>query len=138
MRWHEHFIMNPSNNVATYVICPMNFDPSVVTLNSGGSFSVQVIGGRMDDAGTALPTCVFKVHRNTNLKQGIYIDRAPTQIYSEGMTSNSSGSLWAASVGVVRTDVSDDLETTSQYEWALSTVCLLPPGYGISQVRLLD
>lgn len=139
MRWHENFVMNPdTNSEATYLICPMDFNPDIVTLAAGGTFRIQVLGGRMDTAGTGLPTCEFKVHRNTNLKQGIYINRAPNQTYSEGMTSQSSGSLWGAFVDITRTDVSDDLGTADQHQWALATVCLLPLGYSISQIWLRD
>ena len=139
MRWHEHFVMNPDNATEpTYLICPMDFNPSVVTLAAGGTFVVQVIGARMDTAGSGLPTCEFSVHRNTNLKQGIYLDRAPRQTYKEGLTANSSGSLWVATTTVTRTDVEDALGNANQFDWALATVCLLPLGYSISQIRLLD
>ena len=138
MRWHEFFVMNPDTNIATYLICPINFDPDTSTLGSGGSFTVQVFGGRMDSAGSGLPTCEVKVHRNTNLRLGIYLNRPPDYTYKEGMPVSNSGSLWRASLSVNRTDIENKLDTTSQYEWALAAVCLLPPGYGVSQVRMRD
>ncbi len=138
MRWHEYFLMNPDSNVPTYIICPMTFDPDVVTLSNGGTFGVTVFGGIMSAASPGLPTCEFKVHNRDNLKQGIYIDRAPNHTYSEGLASQTNGTLWAAAANINRTDVSDDVGSTSQYFWALSVVCLMPPGYSVSQILLQD
>jgi hypothetical protein len=138
MRWHEHFLMNPASNQPTYVICPMTFDPDVVTFNNGGTFTVYVSGGIMSGASTDLPTCNFYAHSRFNLRQGIYIDRPPQATYGEGLAVTTSGAFWSAQTNVTRTDVATALDTGSQYNWAVSAVCLLPPGYSLSYIGLFD
>ena len=137
MRWHEHFLMNPDTNQGTYIICPMGFDPDVVNL-SAGSFNVTVFGGIMSGASGSLPACVFKIHDRRNLKQGVYIDRSPTLIYSQGMTSQTNGTQWAATLTTTRAAVATELGNNDLSQWAISTVCFMEPGYSVTQIWLND
>ena len=138
MRWHEYFLMNPANNVPTWVICPMTYDDDVVNFNNGGTFSVSLRGGKMDGASGGLPTCEFKVHSRDNLRQGVYIDRSPNRTFAQGLTSTTNGATWSASGTITRTDVSDDVGTGNQRYWGVSVVCLLQPGYSISWINMTD
>lgn len=133
MRWNENYLMNPIDNVATWVICPMNLDADVLPV----AFSVVAVGGIMSGASGEFPSCFFTVNSAVNLLQAPFID-GPAAIYGRNMQLEvaSSTPIWLAGVNVSALDIYNLLSTPEL--WAASIFCKLPPGYSISQLLITD
>jgi hypothetical protein len=80
MRWHENYLMNPTSNIATWVICPMDLDVDVLPVG----FVAFVTGGIMSGASGELPSCFFTVNSAVNLLQPPFIP-GPAAIYTLSM-----------------------------------------------------
>lgn len=134
MRWHENYLMNPSTNIATWVICPMDLDAE----SFSPTFSVFVAGGIMSGASGELPSCFFTVNSASNLLQPQYIYGAASKYQlSMPVAVVPTSPIWYASVPVTTSDISTWLVDSSRY-WAVSLFCKLPPGYSISQLHIHD
>jgi hypothetical protein len=133
MRWHENYLMNPTSNIATWVICPMDLDVDVLPVG----FVAFVTGGIMSGASGELPSCFFTVNSAVNLLQPPFIP-GPAAIYTLSMQVDTLDTypIWTAGIGVNALDVYAFL--LDPEFWSASIFCKLPPGYGISQLVISD
>jgi hypothetical protein len=130
MRWHENYLMNPSSNVATWVICPMTFTADELT----PVFKAMATGAIMDDASIELPSCFFTINTAGNLMQPPFItDNA--DVYTRSMDTEDSAPSWRAVVEVSTQDIVEAISPDPGV-WAVSIFCRLPPGHSISMLRL--
>lgn len=134
LRWHEAYLMNPSDSVATYVICPLSVDVVDLTTN----IQVGVYGANMSGA-VSSPQCFFGVTDQGNLSQPPYIDGVKRR-YGTALPTTISGSLWQAISPVITRTVIDTAigSPTSAVTQTNAAFCLLPPGWGISQIALFS
>ena len=70
MRWHEAYLMNPADNIPTYVICPVTTNAAEL---AGANYSAQIYGAKMSGASSDTPQCFFGVTDQYNLSQPPYI-----------------------------------------------------------------
>lgn len=143
MRWHEHFLMNPTSGSRTWVICPLTYDNDVVDWTTG--VSVRVTGGISPNVSLAdVPVCYFTVADRTNLNQPPYIT-GPSKIYQQGLgtvANNPFPQVWQASgpnvpIASIRASIGTDpavSNAAAMNDWSATVFCRLPPGYSISQV----
>lgn len=133
MRWHENYLMNPTSNIATWVICPMDLDVDVLP----ATFVAGVSGGIMSGASGEIPSCFFTVNSAANLLQPPFI-YGPAVTYTLSMQVDTLDPypIWTAGIGVSALDVYAFLSDPNL--WAASIFCKLPPGYGISQLLISD
>lgn len=132
MRWNENYLMNPITNTSTWVICPVLFDVDVLP----AAFNAAVIGGRMTGAGPELPTCFFTVNSAVNLAQSPFIF-GPAAKYAKNMPTQLNAAdtrIWQSGVGIESTQIL--AAAGAPVGWAMSLFCKLPPGFGISQLRI--
>lgn len=125
MRWHENYLMNPTSNTATWVICPVTYDVDVLPT----SFVASVVGGRMSGASAELPSCFLTVNSAVNLAQPPFIngpaDKAILRMDVQLLSSDPR--IWLAAVGAP-----GGVPPLT----AMTMFCKLPPGYGISQLQI--
>ena len=133
LRWHEAYLMNPSDSVATYVLCPLSVDAFAL----GSNIGVGVWGANMSGA-SGSPQCFFTVTDQDNLSQPPYITGVARR-YGTALATTISGSLWEATTAspitraVIDTAIGSPTNAGTQVNAAF---CLLPPGWGISQIVL--
>lgn len=133
MRWHENYLMNPTSNIATWVICPMDLDDDTLP----ATFTAVVGGGIMSGASGELPSCFFTVNSAVNLLQPPFIyGPAATYTLSMQVGTLTPSPIWLAAVGANALDIYALLSDPNL--WAASIFCKLPPGYGISQLVISD
>ncbi len=133
LRWHEAYLMNPLDSVATYVICPLTVDVADLAPN----IAVGVWGANMPGA-LSSPQCFFSVTDQDNLSQPPYTTGV-TRRYGTALPTTIAGSLWQAVTASPITRAAIDTAIgppTSALTQANAAFCLLPPGWGISQVVL--
>lgn len=133
LRWHEAYLMNPLDSVATYVICPLTVDVA----NLGPNIGVGVWGANMSGA-LSSPQCFFSVTDKDNLSQPPYITGVMRR-YGTALPTTIAGSLWQAVTAPVVTRAAIDAAIgppTSPLTQANAVFCLLPPGWGISEIAL--
>jgi hypothetical protein len=133
LRWHEAYLMNPLDSVATYVICPLSVDAFALGPNIG----VGVWGANMSGA-VGSPQCFFTATDQKNLSQPPYITGVMRR-YGTALPTTIAGSLWQAVTaspitrGAIDTAIGLPTNAGTQVN---AVFCLLPPGWGISQVVL--
>ena len=136
MRWHESYLMNPSDSMLTWVICPIEATPQNLT---GSNYYVYIQGAKMDGASSDSPRCFLAITDRQNLSQPPYLDVVGgKRKYITALNTNLSGTLWTAYPfsSITTSQVSNDIGgSTSPYTQAVTVFCSLPPGYSISQVQ---
>lgn len=136
MRWHEHYLMNPSSNRDTWVICPLIFDNDI--LIAPGTYAARVRGSFMTDASDEPPTCFFTANHIRNTTQEpyrsgnnrTYTIHLPTAMGTGGEGWYARAEFFfeniGAAIGVGPNDV------------YFSVFCKLTSGYSISGINILD
>lgn len=146
MRWHEHFLMNPSTGTRTWVICPLTFDNDVVTWED--PISIRVTGAISSDSSLAdVPQCFFTVADRLNLNQPPYV-MGPARTYQQGLgtvTNNPIPQIWQAtsntSIAAMRAAIGTDPGISNGAainDWSSTVFCRLPPGYSLSQIAVFQ
>jgi hypothetical protein len=66
MQWNESYVMNPTGNQDTWVVCPVPWDNATLP----DDFPVFASGSLMSGASSELPSCFLSVtsYRNTTLR----------------------------------------------------------------------
>lgn len=131
MRWHEHYVMNPSTNVSTWVICPVTYDNDIVL--AVDRFNVAVVGSYMSGASSTLPTCFVTVYSLFNTSQDPY--RTGNELkYTRYLPITRSGpDVWVAEAPLYYTDIASVVGTDPNL-WVSNAYCELPSGYSISGI----
>jgi hypothetical protein len=135
MRWHEHFLMNPTTGVTTFVICPINFDNDEWG-NTTSISSVRVNGGIMAGADPSDPLCFFTVNSGTNLNQPPFIT-GTDQTFTVSMPISRNGSNWNARLSNVQISAINAGAGNDKNAWAAAFFCKLPTGYSVSQTNVI-
>lgn len=137
MRWHESYLMNPADSIATWVICPIETHPQNLT---GSNYYVYLQGAKMSGASSDSPQCFFAATDQANLSQPPYLDVVGgKRKYITALNTTSSGTLWYAYPlsSITASGISTEIGgSTSPYSQAMTVFCALPPGYGISLIQL--
>jgi hypothetical protein len=133
LRWHENYLMNPTWNVPTWVVCPMPFNNDELPT----SFVVAVTGSYMSGASNDGPACFFTVNAATNTSQEPYRSGNGRKLtWPMDLRFAAGNELWEATAriswGTIVSALGDD------DLWAASFFCRLPLGYSISQLRLTN
>ena len=131
MRWHEHYLMNPSSNRDTWVICPFIFDNDILV---PGIYGVRVRGSFMADASSELPTCFFTANHVKNAMQEPYRS-GPNRTYTRHLPSvfGTGGLGWYAVAVFSFDEIGGD-----ESAWVFSVFCKLTSGFSISGINILD
>jgi hypothetical protein len=149
MRWHEHFLMNPSTGSRTWVICPLTFDNDVVTWSAPQpTVEIRVTGAISSDASLAdVPQCFFTVADRLNLNQPPYV-MGPARTYQQGLgttTNNPIPQIWQAAaitnIAAMRAAIGTNPGTPdagAMNDWSSTVFCRLPPGYSLSQIAVFQ
>ena len=135
MRWHEAYLMNPADNIPNYVICPITTNAAEL---AGANYSAQIYGAKMSGASSDTPQCFFGVTDQYNLQQPPYLF-GNARRYITALNTLTSENFWVAtpSVPITSAAVTAAISPpTSTFTQAMAMWCLLPPGYGISQLVL--
>jgi len=139
MRWHEAYLMNPSDSTSTWVICPIETTPNDLT---GSNYYVSVQGAKITGASTDSPQCFLAITDRQNLSQPPYLDvLGGSRRYATALNTNLSGTLWTSYPfnTITTSQVASDIGgSTSPYSQAVTVFCSLPPGYSISQIQLYN
>ena len=133
LRWHEAYLMNPLDSVATYVLCPLTVDVPDLAPN----IAVGVWGANMSGA-LSSPQCFFGATDQDNLSQPPYIAGVKRR-YVTALPTTIAGSLWQAisAPAITRTAIDTAIGAPTNASTQANAVwCLLPPGWGISQLVL--
>ena len=133
MYFNENYVMNPSDNIATWVICGLIFDNDQFSPN--GLSSVAVTGSEMSGASQESPQCFFTVHSLLNTTQNPY-RFGDTRIYtiSLPLTSNSPD-LWVAESTINFSQIAAAVGSDPDL-WMATAWCRLPSGHSLSGVLL--
>ena len=132
MRWTEHFLMNPSDGVETWVVCPVNFDNDVVDLD--GTFIVT--GAVMSGASASAPVCYFTAYDRRNQKQLPYIT-GTDRTYGAVIPVTKTGTSWSATLNVDRAGIVASIGGNAN-NWGAAVFCRLPVGHSVSQIRYVQ
>ena len=135
MRWNETYLMNPANNIDTWVICPLELDNDTFP----PVFVVSVVGARMAGAGSILPSCYLAIYNAANLQQPPFISGPGNNTLSFALTSSlpvPNVPLWMSGLGV---NLSGAGNVIAYPDLIAATVfCKLPSGYSISTIIVTD
>jgi hypothetical protein len=145
MRWHENFLMNPANNVPTWVICPLNFDNDVL-IAVGASCYIAAYGTNMPGAEATFPQCYFSVHSGVNQQLGDYASGTPVLLTFRLATvvytgfAVDVGVFWTAETVIFPAGIVEALASVPGSENMLyaSIFCRLPAGYAITGITVTD
>lgn len=124
MRWHENFVMNPPENIATWVICPISVDDSVAydpNLDvSAYELYVAVIHGRADGASSETPQCYFSIHSGLNQKLDGYANGPGFAFNKPLLPGHIQNTSLAASYNTIQ---GPEMKTALGDAWGVSRGC---------------
>jgi hypothetical protein len=131
LRWNENFLMNPSWNVDTWVICPVTFDHGALP----DLFVAAVAGSVMGGASTESPSCFFTINSAENTGQLPYrTGNSRALTWTLDFRFRPDTEVWTTSRQINKTLIPGQVGNAQL--WAASFFCKLPTGYSISQLRL--
>jgi hypothetical protein len=135
MRWHESYLMNPTSSVATWVVCPVNFDND--ELAGATSLTISIQGTYMAGA-LSWPTCTFHATDAWNRYQAPYSTATPNYKFNKALalSTHLSDTVWER-YGSVSISAINAAIGTAKDDWQFSVSCYLPPGISISQIELV-
>lgn len=131
MRWHENYLMNPADNIDTWVICPLELDNDTIP----AAFVVSVVGARMAGAGSILPSCYVSIYNAANLQRPPFISGPGNNTFTLALTSSlvtPNVPLWISGLGVNLYSAGNVIAYPDLI--AATVFCKLPSGYSISTI----
>jgi len=130
MRWHQNYLMNPSSNGATYVICPLSFDNDILP----PLFDIGVIGSWMSGASSTAPSCFFTANAAFNTTQSPFRS-GNNAIYKKFMPLAflDSDDVWVAEAVISAADIAAAIGPSPNF-WVASVFCNLSQGFSISGI----
>jgi hypothetical protein len=136
IRWHEHFVLNPSTNQQTWVVCPINVDTDF------DGESTTYVGAslvRTKGADTTPAQCFFTAHNAINQNLGEFND-GPDYTYTIPLSNiGVTGSVVAAYGSFSPGDIYEDWgPAAADYPPSFSIYCRLPSGWGVNTVVMTD
>jgi hypothetical protein len=135
MYFHENYVMNPSDNIPTWVICGIPFDNDLINITS--QTTIGVVGSEMAGASTESPQCYFTVNSLFNTTQFPYRP-GNNLIYTTTLPlTGNSADQWVAARLVSYSDVAAAVGSNPDY-WVATAWCRLPSGHSISGVVATD
>ncbi len=131
MRWHENYLMNPSWNRETWVICPMPFDNDALPV----AFVVAAIGSYMNDASPTAPACFVSVTASYNTTQPPFRS-GNNYKYTQAMPTAfvPDEPLWVAETVIDANVVASVIGPDPDF-WVSTVFCKLPSGYSITSLN---
>jgi hypothetical protein len=137
MRWHEHFLLNPSSGVTTWVICPIDMSLNELDPSNWGNWVAQVYLQKTADASPQEPLCYLTVHSVLNQKWGSFID-GPSRTYTAPLQNSTSGGITVAQAPFSPLAIIPALGAGAEaYPFNVSVFCRLDPGWGLNGAELM-
>jgi hypothetical protein len=138
MRWHEQFLLNPSDGVPTWAVCPINmyFREFIIP---EGMWSVQVYLQHTLDASPTEPACYFTVHSVINQKWGDFIN-GTRHAYTVALQNSTtpSGITIAQRLVTPENIVTALGPGADQYPFHAAVFCALDPGWGLNGGEVIE
>jgi hypothetical protein len=135
LRWHEHYLMNPTNNQGTWVVCPLPIESDNMTTQ----FVIGAFGNFLAGASNESPFCYLNIIdlQNQHL-QGFIENPGQRKIYTRLLqTQNPVNTLWWVATQVSTADIVAAIGQSCVNAadcWGVSVNCYLPVGHGLNMV----
>ena len=128
MRWHENYLMNPSWNPSTWVICPVTYDNDIVP---PARFNVGVFGSLMPGASPTLPTCFVAITNLMNTTQDPFRTGNGRKYTKYLPISVSNSDNWIAEAPLFYDEIAP-YAGPNPNSWVVTIYCELSSGYSIT------
>mgnify|MGYP003572957059 CR=1 FL=1 len=145
LRWHEHYVINPTNGVTTWVVCPIAFE----TQQLPNQFQVGAFGNSTIPGTNALCYANIVDLRNQHIPTGSFLNNPGQDMTGQWLmsTKNPSNTLWSSWVTLTQAAVNgahmpppqtpvDPTQTQGPAYWSMTINCQLKPGQALNMVSL--
>ncbi|MCG6984525.1 MAG: hypothetical protein LJE61_04865 [Thiocapsa sp.] len=135
MRWHEHYLLNPLGNQATWVVCPLSFEHTALPQR----FAVAVFGVKQPGT-TQFHRCVVNFIDLFNEDIPGVSDNPAQNLIASGLMANPNqpGQRWVSVINATIPGVTNAIGGgCGPACWTISVNCLLPPGFAVQMISLI-
>ena len=145
LRWHEHYVINPTNGVTTWVVCPIAFE----TQQLPNQFQVGAFGNSTIPGTNALCYANIVDLRNQHIPTFNFLNNPGQDMTGQWLmsTKNPANTLWSSWVTLTQAAVNgahmpppqtpvDPTQTQGPAFWSMTINCQLKPGQALNMVSL--
>ena len=145
LRWHEHYVINPTNGVTTWVVCPIAFE----TQQLPNQFQVGAFGNSTVPGTNALCYANIVDLRNQHIPTFNFLNNPGQDMTGQWLmsTKNPANTLWSSWVTLTQAAVNvshmpppqtpvDPTQTQGPAYWSMTINCQLKPGQALNMVSL--
>jgi hypothetical protein len=145
LRWHEHYVVNPTGSITTWVVCPIAFD----TIKLPATFNVGAFGNSVIPGTNALCYANVVDIRNQHIPTEGFLDNPGQDMtYTKIMaTKNPANTLWSSWLTVTQAEIAavmmdppvtpiDPTATEGPAYWTITINCRLQAGQALNMVSL--
>jgi hypothetical protein len=145
LRWHEHYVINPTNGVTTWVVCPIAFE----TQQLPNQFQVGAFGNSTIPGTNALCYANIVDLRNQHIPTFNFLNNPGQDMTGQWLmsTKNPSNTLWSSWVTLTQAAVNashmpppqtpvDPTQSQGPAYWSMTINCQLKPGQALNMVSL--
>jgi hypothetical protein len=145
LRWHEHYVINPTNGVTTWVVCPIAFE----TQQLPNQFQVGAFGNSTVPGTNALCYANIVDLRNQHIPTFSFLNNPGQDMTGQWLmsTKNPSNTLWSSWVTLTQAVVNgshmpppqtpvDPTQSQGPAYWSMTINCQLKPGQALNMVSL--